>query len=575
MDELPPTLLNQFMNLRRSVILLLLCSGTLGNTAPVFAQAERDIKLVLQVTVDGLRFDLINRYRESFAKDGFNYLLDSGSVYANAHYQHANTETIVGHTTLATGTYPSQHGMVGNVINDRVAGELSYNIEDKDAPLLPSREHSATGDQVDPSQKLSRTKGRSPRAIEVPTFSDGLAAFYAGRSKIFGISGKDRSAVAMAGHAGKAFWYSTDNGDFITSRYYYDDYPAWVREWNGQRKAEKYAGKQWQLSSETSTYLLADQDDRPYEVDLKGYGRTFPHQYGNAGDKLLYTQLLVSPVGDQLLLDFSKALISNEKLGQGSVPDYLSVSFSSVDAVNHFFGPSSLENEAVVRELDSTLADLFAYIDKHVGLDHTLIVFSADHGMADMPEYMTELGYAVGRLDSKDIVKVANQAGKALGIDEIVRYFFRPYVYLDEEKIAAAGLDPKRTEKVIADALTGIDGVNLAMSTSNFPSYKGHPLIMQVKRNHHITRSGHIYVIQDPYWFLLEEGLIAVMHGSPWRYDTHVPIIFAGPGIKPNSVQRRVYPVDVAPTIAAYLGMSPPASARGTPLMEVCAAGCP
>ena len=543
--------------------------STLCHSAVAGTDTEKDIRLVLQITVDGLRADLLNRYRAEFGKGGFNYLLNNGSVFTNAHYQHANTETIVGHTTLATGTYPSQHGMVGNVIYDRKAGELSYNIEDADAPLLPSREQSSAGEQVDPSQKLSRTKGRSPRAIQVPTFSDGLAAYNAGRSKIFGVSGKDRSAVAMAGHAGKAFWYSTDNGDFITSRYYYDEYPAWVGDWNGQRKAEKYAGKQWKLSSEKPSYLLAGQDDRPYEVDLKGYGRTFPHQYGSADNKLLYTQLLVSPVGDQLLLDFSKALISNEKLGQGSAPDYLSISFSSVDATNHFFGPSSLENEAVVRDLDTTLAELFSFVDKQVGLDHTLIVFSADHGMADMPEYMTELGFAAGRLDAKDIIAAANEAGKQLGIDEVVRYFFRPYVYLDKEKITAANLDYRQVEKAIADALTDFEGVNLAVSTKNFSRYKGNPLLKQVKRNQHTTRSGDIYVIQDPYWFLLEEGLIAVMHGSPWRYDTHVPIIFAGPDITPRKIQRLVHPVDVAPTITTYLGISPPASAQGSPLTEV------
>ena len=535
----------------------------------VNAQASQDIKLVLQVTVDGLRADLLNRYRAGFGKDGFNYLLTRGAIYANAHYQHANTETIVGHTTLATGTFPSQHGMVGNVMFDRKAGELTYNIEDSDAPLLPSREESSTGEQVDPSQKLARTKGRSPVAILVPTFGDGLAAYYGGRSRIFGVSGKDRSAVAMAGQTGKAFWYSTDNGDFITSRYYYDTYPDWVARWNAQRKAEKYAGTEWVLSAEKSSYLLAGQDDRPYEVDLKGYGRIFPHRFGEAGSKLLYTQLLISPVGDQLLLDFAKVLISSEQLGQNTVPDYLSISFSSVDATNHFFGPSSLENEEVIRQLDRTLADLLKFIDNTVGLKHTLIVLSADHGMADMPEYMTELGYAAGRLDPDEIVAAANQAGQQLGIDEIVRFFFRPYLYLNNEKIAAAKLEHAQVEQAVATALTDFEGINLAVSTDSLATQQGNPLREQVRRNHHDTRSGDIYVIQEPYWFLFDEGPIPSMHGSPWRYDTHVPIIFAGPGIDAQTVHRRVHPVDVAPTITAFLGMTPPAAAYGTPLKEV------
>jgi arylsulfatase A-like enzyme len=208
------------------------------------------------------------------------------------------------------------------------------------------------------------------------------------------------------------------------------------------------------------------------------------------------------------------------------------------------------------------LSKLFKFIDKNVGLEHTLIVLSADHGMADMPEYMTELGYEAGRLDSKDILAIANKVGKKMGIDEVVDYFFRPYIYLNKEKIAAAKLNVRQVEKTIADALTDIEGVNLAVSTKNFSAYKGNPIVKQVKRNHHATRSGDIYIIQDPYWFLLEEGLIAVMHGSPWSYDTHVPIVFSGPNIDAQNIHRTVHPIDVAPTLATLLGMTPPASSQ-------------
>lgn len=545
-------------------VLLLLASG-----APVAKPSDRDIRLVLQITIDGLRGDLLDRYQSGFGNDGFRALLRGGTVFTNAQYLHANTETIVGHTTLATGTFPSEHGLIGNVWFDRGAGELAYNIEDAAAPLLPSREQLSDGDQVDPAQQLARTKGRSPAAILVPTLGDGLRAYYAGQPRVFGVSGKDRSAVAMAGQTGKAFWFSTDNGDFITSSHYYDAYPDWARAWNEQRNAEQHGGGEWKLSSAVSSYLLGEQDDRPYEADLKGYGRTFPHRFGEADSKLLYTQLLVSPVGDQLVLDFSKALIEGEQLGRNSIPDYLSISFSAVDAVNHFFGPSSLENEEVVRRLDGTLAALFRFIDATVGLDHTLVVLSADHGMADMPEYMTELGYAAGRLVPAEIVAVANQAGTRLGIDELVRFFYRPYLYLNEDKIAAAKLDPAFVGQAIADALTGVDGIHLAVSTKGLATGKGSPLREQVRRNQHVTRSGDIYIIQEPYWFLFDEGPIAGMHGSPWRYDTHVPIIFSGPGIRAQRVDRLVHPVDVAPTIAAYLGMTPPAAAQGTPLKEV------
>jgi predicted AlkP superfamily pyrophosphatase or phosphodiesterase len=527
-------------------------------------------RLVLQITVDGLRGDLLRRYGDRFGEGGFRYLLDHGAVYTNAHYQHANTETIVGHTTLATGAFPADHGMIGNVWFDRESGELSYNIEDPEYPLLPTREVESQGAQVDPAQKISRTQGRSPRSIIASTLGDELAVFHAGRAKVYGVSGKDRGAVSMAGHVGKAFWFSTNTGDFVTSSFYYDNYPEWVARWNAEREAESHSGGEWMLMNDPASYLLGDFDDRPYETDLKGYGRTFPHPFGASDDALFHSKLLVSPVGDELAFSFSRALITNEELGQDGVPDYLAISFSAVDAVNHFFGPSSLENEDVVLRLDRTMADLFAFIDQAVGLRDTLIVLSADHGMPEMPEFMTAQGLPVGRLYPEDIMGVADDVGaRKFGLENLSGFFFRPYLYLDSAVIEAAGLKKAEVEQAVAERLTAMDGIAIAVATSELPKLEDTPLIKQIRRNTHPSRSGDIYIVQEPYWFLYEKGPVAVMHGSPWRYDSYVPIIFAGANVEPQTIHRLVHPVDVAPTLAAFLGLKPPSSAVGHPLQEV------
>jgi len=532
-------------------------------------QDQNNVRLVLQITVDGLRRDLLDRYGQRFSPGGFRYLLESGTFFANAHYQHANTETIVGHTTLATGTFPSEHGMTGNVWYDSDRGELSYNIEDPKYPLLPTRENVREGEQIDPTQKLARTKGRSPASILVETFSDRLKAYYGGRSKVFAVSGKDRGAVSMAGHTGKAFWFSTDNGDFISSTYYYDEYPDWVVDWNERRQAEALGGQQWQLLNDLPTYLLGHQDDRPYETDLRGYGRVFPHQFAAAESPILPTQIIVSPNGDRLTLDFAKLLLRSEGLGSDPIPDYLSISFSGLDAVNHFFGPSSLENEDMMLQLDRTLGDLLSFIDETVGLDKTLIVLSADHGIAEMPEYMTELGFPAGRLYSDDIIAVTNRIAKErFDIEDVVRLYFRPYLYLDAGKIASAGLSADRVQKEIAAALTKGPGIALAVARGELKGPQATPLRLQIQRSFHPQRSGDIYVVQDLYWFNYDKGPIAAMHGSPWQYDTHVPIIFAGAGISSRVVHRLVHPVDVAPTLSALLGMTAPGAAKGTILGE-------
>ena len=550
--------------------LVVLALLTTGNPTDIEAQSRPAARLVLQITIDGLRADLINRYKNGFGKGGFRFLMEKGTYYTNAHYQHANTETIVGHTTLATGTFPSQHGMIGNVWYDRETGELAYNIEDARYPLLPSRNEQRAGEQVDPAQQLARTKGRSPAGILAETLGDRLKAYFGGRSRVFAVSGKDRGAVSMAGHAGKAFWFSTDNGDFITSRYYYDAYPAWVVEWNAQRRAEALGGQQWELLNDLSTYVLGHQDDRPYEADLRGYGRVFPHRYAEAGNPILPTQIVVSPAGDRLTLEFTKALVRAEGLGDDSIPDYLAISFSGVDAVNHFFGPSSLENEDMVLQLDRTLQDLFVFIDETIGLDRTLIVLSADHGMAEMPEYMTELGFPAARLNPKDIIAAANRTGEErFNIADIVRFYYRPYLYLNSAKIKAAGLDTDEAQREIAAVLAERPGIAIAVARGGLQVPQATPMLQQIQRNFHPARSGDIYVVLDPYWFNFDKGPVVAMHGSPWRYDTHVPIIFAGAGIRSRVVYRLVHPVDVTPTLSAFLGMTAPGSARGTILTEV------
>ena len=232
-------------------------------------------------------------------------------------------------------------------------------------------------------------------------------------------------------------------------------------------------------------------------MDLGGYGRVFPHPFGEVGNKLFYTLLLVSPVGDQLVLDFSKSLIINEQLGKDAFPDYLSISFSAVDAVNHFFGPSSLENEDVVLQLDRTLADLFEFINKTVGLNNTLIVLSADHGMADMPEYMTGLGLAVGRLYPEDVINAANDVGKKqFGLDKVVRFFFRPYLYLDDTKISIADLDRTAVEQAIAGVLMEKEGIALAVPRSGLSGRHAPELLEQIGRNFHETRMPQIQGVQ-------------------------------------------------------------------------------
>jgi predicted AlkP superfamily pyrophosphatase or phosphodiesterase len=541
------------------------------------AGAQEPPRLVLQITVDALRGDLPGRYAHLFGDGGFRYLMDEGVHYTNAHYQHANTETIVGHVSLAIGSVPAAHGMAGNVWFDREQGRFVYNIEDPEHRLLTAGADVERSTEIDPTPKAAEVDGRSPTTILSSTFSDELAVHTNDQAKIFAVSVKDRGAVSLAGHAGKAFWFSKAAGGFVTSSYYYDQYPDWVQSWNAEKPALAYAGKSWELMQDPSRYLFGDSDDRAYETDFPGYGRTFPHPYGAADDKYFTTRLTLSPAGDELTLAFAKALIDAEQLGQDAVPDYLAVSFSSTDYVGHLFGASSLESEDNLARLDRTLAALFAYVDEKVGLENTLIVLSADHGQPEIPGHLHELSIEHARhfdTDALDKAPAIAALKERFGLaEELIEAYYQPYVYLNRDLIHAKGLDQAEVEQAVAEELVKFDGVAAAVSstalrTANMPDTA---LLRAILKNFHPKRSGDIYVVFEPNVFITDfDGLtVASTHGSPWRYDTFVPVFFAGAGLEPRTVSRPVTPYDVAPTLANYLGVKPPSGAIGNPLTEV------
>lgn len=546
---------------------------------PATAATRQPPRLVLQITVDALRGDLPGRFDSVLGEGGFRYLRQRGIWYADAHYLHANTETVVGHTSLATGTVPAAHGMVGNVWFDQELGRLVYNIEDADYHLLSAGSDVDENNEIDPTQKAAMVDGRSPRNIMTSTFSDELAVHFNGQSRIFAVSVKDRGAVTLAGHTGKAFWFSKAAGQFVTSSFYYDHNPAWVDTWNAAGHVGAFADQSWTLVHPRNQYLFGQMDDQSYETDFPGWSRTFPHAYGPADNKYFTTRLTLGPAGDALTLDFAKDLLRAEHLGQDEIPDYLAISFSSTDYVGHLFGASSLEMEDNIAHLDRTLAELFAFIDREVGLDQTLIVLSADHGEPEVPGYLHSLGNNQGAyfdLDALETGPAMQRLEKRFGLGKgLIKAFFQPYIYLDRDLIRQQGLDMGTVEQAVVDEVLKFPGVAYAVSSTALATgaVPNTAITRAVLKNFQAKRSGDIYVVFGPNVFINDfDGLqVASTHGSPWRYDTFVPVVFAGAGLAGATVNRPVTPYDIAPTLSAFLGVKPPSGAVGEPLGEVLA----
>jgi predicted AlkP superfamily pyrophosphatase or phosphodiesterase len=526
-------------------------------------------RLVLQITVDQLRGDLPLRLQDRFSPGGFLYLLDHGTWYTAAHHAHAYTETIVGHTTLATGAYPSRHGMIANNWFDRQTKQNVKNIESTKFHLVGA----------------PASTGASPDLILTSTFSDELAVATAGRAKIFAVSRKDRGAVPLAGHAGKAFWFSNSTGCFVSSVFYYEAYPAWVNDWCTRAPAKAYENKDWILLGERKDYLFRDNMNQydngtTAEANMKMldseaggmFGRTFPHHI--LPGKTFYDVLTITPFADDLTLDFAEKLIDNEGLGTHEAPDYLAISFSSTDVAGHWFSPSSLESEDTLLRLDQTLAALFTYVDEKVGLANTLIVLAGDHGGPEYPEVLEKMHINTGRVTKKDIGKAADDALAArfgTNAKGIILSYSHPYIYLDHAVITTNKQNQAEIEDLIAEAVTNVRGVELAIPTRRLATAVGPDaeLLLQIAHNQNAARSGEIYIVPKSQWQVEGSRTILLEHGSPWPYDTYVPIAFGGAGVPAATISRAVSTVDVAATLAVALRTRFPSGCAGKPLTEV------
>ncbi len=548
--------------MQAAIVSLLVGAATLVQSQPqVQAQVQpRDapVDLVLQITVDMLKGEMPFR-QYPHLDGGIRYLLDNGVAYRSAHFQHSTTFTAVGHAVIATGAAAAQHGLAGNDWADRRSGERIYCVADPDArPLIDAD-----------------SLGTSPRNLTASTFGDEIVLSSGGKSRLFSVSIKDRGAIIPGGRLGKAFWYDSGSGRFLSSDWYFDALPDWAVRFNDSPRKDRYRGKAWSLQDPPETYIFSHQDAREAERGYADLGTRFPHAYDNTSDSRYYGGLRFTPAGDELTADFVRALIDNEAVGQRGETDVLAVSFSALDYVGHAFGTFSLEYEDQFRQVDRIIGELLEVIDQRIGLERTLVVLTGDHGADDIPEYQSGQGLDAGRHNPSAFMHRANAALKTrFGIDDdLVMAFWNPSLYLNPAAMEKHGLDYPDVERALAAILREENGFAYAVTRTALESGKlpDTPLMRKLQRAFHPQRSGNVLVIQNPFWYLYPDAdAFAAMHGSPYAYDTHVPIIAAGPGIPRGVITDRPVAVSsIAPTLTTYLGARLPSGADHPPLSEL------
>ncbi len=509
-------------------------------------------KLVVGVVVDQMRYDYLTRFYDRFGDGGFKRMMNEGFNCKNNHFNYIPTYTGPGHASVYTGTTPQTHGVISNTWYDKFKDEEVY---------------CASDNNVNPIGTEDRAGKMSPHRLKTMTIADQNRLHTQMRGKTIGISLKDRGAILPAGHtANAAYWFLGKNeGKWITSSHYMKKLPKWVSNFNTSKKADSYL-KEWNTLYDIKTYKESGADSNAFEGGFEGKETaTFPYDLKKLKDKNKgYSIIKSTPYGNSLTADFALAAIDGEDLGKDTDTDFLTVSFSSTDYVGHNFGVNSKELEDTYLRLDQDLARLLTGLDAKVGKGNYTVFLTADHGAVHVPAYLKSVKIPAGYINIDDLkAKVNNYVKENFGEEKLIKKILNNQVFFNYEVLAEKKIDHEKLQNVVSHFLLQQEKVSYTftreqLETGNYTI--GLPYLIQKGFNQ--KRSGDVIFVFDPavIYSFYETG---TTHGSGMNYDTHVPLLFYGNGIKKGGTVTKTKITDIAPTISALLGISFPNGATG------------
>ena len=493
-------------------------------------------KLLVGIVVDQMRNDYIAKFWKDYSEDGFKKLVNSGFYTKNVNYSYKPTYTGPGHASIFTGTTPSTHGIVANNWYSRTEGKMVYCAE---------------------ALNMKGDYWYSPQRMLSRTIADEIKLFTNQQAKSYGVSLKDRGAILPAGHlADAAFWFDAKKGGWISSDYYSYNNNKWIDNLNAVDIYQEYLAKGWELSLAKENYQENIADDNKYEIPyIKGGKTSFPYNFKEAFQKSGANLIKATPQGNQLVIDFAKQLIKEEEIGKDDILDFLSMSFSATDYIGHQFGVNSREVHDTYIKLDLQIASFLNYLDQEIGEGNYLLFLTSDHGAGEVRDYLIDMKKDGGYIDSKSIKKDIEAAlDEEFGEAEYIKKTINLNIYLDSTITS----NSKKTKKVIAyakEALKKYPGV-LKVYAKNDLGLANNDLDNKVANGYMQSESGDLILLEKPNWNTNSKQ--GSTHGSPYSYDTHVPLLFYGWKIKAGEVSKAYSVVDIAPTISTLLSISKP-----------------
>lgn len=516
---------------------------------------EKAPKLIVGLVIDQMRWDYLYRFNSRFTETGFKRLMKEGFNYEQTYIPYVPTYTAVGHTTIYTGGVPATHGIVGNNWYERTTGKNMY----------------CTSDSTVQSVGGSGYAGQmSPKNMWGTSVADELRLATNFKSKVIGISLKDRGGILPAGHsANAAYWFDDSEGKWISSTYYMKNLPDWVQKYNAKKEPDNYMGKTWETLYPINSYTNSTADDNNYESGIPGIKTvTFPYQLATVV-KNKYNSFRYTPYAMTFSFDFAEAAIEAEQLGKNTVADFLALSISSTDYIGHEFGPNSIEVEDTYLRLDKDISNFLQYLDKTVGKGNYLFFLSADHAAAHVPAFLNDNKIPGGNYSEKGMMTEVNKlAQDKFGIKNVITTAMNYQWYLNEDAILNSGKDADEIKTFLMTWLRKQPFITTVYETKNLNEATIPERVkMMLANGYNAQRSGDIQFIAKPgYFYGSGKG---TTHGSWNPYDAHIPLLFFGWSVKPGKSYREVYMTDIAPTIAAKLNIQTPNASVGKVLTEV------
>jgi hypothetical protein len=494
------------------------------------AATPKKPKLIVAIVIDQFRYDYLTRFRAEYT-GGFERLLTQGAVFTEARYIHFPTVTAVGHSTFLSGATPSVSGIVGNEWFDRDEGKKVTSVSDAATQLLGGIDPAATG--------------CSPRRLLVSTLGDEIKMADGGKSKVIGISLKDRAAILPAGHmADGAFWFDLPSGGFVSSTYYFSVLPGWVKDLNDSHSWEKHRGETW-------------------------LGHQLPEDRAEFYGDSIKSPFTTTPFGNEIVEILAERALTAEQLGHRDTTDVLAISFSSNDLVGHEYGPYSPEVHDITLQTDRLLEKLFSAIDRQVGLSNALIVLTADHGVAPTAQESEDHHMPGGRMSASTVkAAILNVLVPRFGAGAWISGAYDLSVYLNRDLMASKKLDPAEVDRVAAQGIYQVDHIARVYTREQLVSGNvlADDLSRQVMNGYNLRRGADLEIIPEPYWTVSSSN---ASHATTYSYDNHVPVIFLGAGIGPGEYEGPIAVNDIAPTLAAILHVETPSGSVGRVLTEM------